>query len=204
MVNNLDTACSYLEIDGKVIGPHKPTYFIAEAGLNHNTDIKLAKKLIEEAHNCGADAVKFQDYRTEDFLSDSKLTYTYDSQGTKITETQWDIFKRYEPESSWWPQLKELCEKLNIAFFATPTSEDRVRDLVKTGVPLLKNGSDYLTHTPLLEYMGRTGVPVIASTGMADQQDVDDAVEAVAQGVGQIAVVHFDKLGVRKISVGCA
>ena len=193
-----------IKVGSRNIGMSMPCFVIAEVSLNHEGQLELAKELAVAAANSGADAVKFQDYRTEDFLSDSKLTYTYDSQGTKITETQWDIFKRYEPESSWWPQLKELCEKLNIAFFATPTSEDRVRDLVKTGVPLLKNGSDYLTHTPLLEYMGRTGVPVIASTGMADQQDVDDAVEAVAQGVGQIAVVHFDKLGVRKISVGCA
>ena len=164
------------------IGGEAPCFIAAEVSLNHNGDLELAKKCVEAAARAGADAVKFQTFRTEDFLFDRTLTYTYVSQGKEVTESQWDMFKRYEPEPSWWPQLKELCDKLGIVFFSTPTSEECVRDLLSVDVQLLKNGSDYLTHVPLLEFMGGTGIPVVVSTGMADTEDVDHAVAAVRRG----------------------
>ena len=171
-----------IRVGSREIGPGAPCFLVAEMGINHGGDLELAKKLVVAATKAGADAVKFQNYRTEDFLSNRTLTYTYRSQGREITESQWDMFKCYEPEPDWWPQLTQLCDDLGIVFFATPTSEARVRELLEVGAPLLKNGSDYLTHVPLLGYMGSTGVPVIVSTGMANQQDVDDAVAAVRRG----------------------
>lgn len=171
-----------VRVGSRKIGKGNPCFIVAEIGMNHNGDLKIAKNMIEAAVHAGADAVKFQNYRTEDFLSDQTLTYTYKSQGREITESQWDMFKRCEPQPDWLPQLKQLCDDLDVIFFATPTSEARVRELLEVGVPLLKNGSDYLTHIPLLEYMGSTGVPVIVSTGMANQQDIDDAVAAVRKG----------------------
>lgn len=173
---------STIRIGKRSVGDGQPCFLVAEVGINHNGDLDLAHRLINAAADAGADAVKFQNYRTEDFLSDRSLTYTYKSQGREITESQWDMFKRYESQPNWWPQLKQLCDDLGIVFFATPTSEARVHELLEVGAPLLKNGSDYLTHVPLLEYMGGTGVPVIVSTGMANQQDVDDAVAAVRRG----------------------
>jgi N,N'-diacetyllegionaminate synthase len=172
------------------IGPGHPCFLVAEIGINHNGDLDLAKTMIQAASAAGADAGKFQNYRTEDFLSDRSLTYTYTSQGRQVTESQWDMFKRYEPKSGWLEQLKCFCDERGIVFFSTPTSEEGVDDLMRVGVPLLKNGSDYLTHLPLLEHMGRTGVPVIVSTGMADQQDVDDAVRAVHKGRSPLMLMH--------------
>ncbi len=138
--------------------------------------------MVRAAAESGADAVKFQNYRTEDFVSDRGLTYTYISQGRTVTEPQWDLFKRCEMKAGWISELKALCDSLGVEFFSTPTSEDGVRELVEVGAPLLKNGSDYLTHTPLLEFMGATGIPVVISTGMADESDVDQAVRAVRRG----------------------
>ncbi|MCH8282372.1 MAG: N-acetylneuraminate synthase family protein [Chloroflexi bacterium] len=171
-----------IRIGDREIGAGVPCFLVAEIGINHNGDLELAKETVAAAAQAGADAVKFQNFRTEDFLSDRNLTYTYKNQGREITESQWDMFKRCEPPPEWWPDIKEQCDSLGIVFFSTPTSERGVDELVEVGAPLLKNGSDYLTHTPLLEYMGSTGIPVVVSTGMADQQDVDEAVAAVRRG----------------------
>ena len=172
----------WVDIPGRRIGDGSPCFLVAEIGINHNGDLGLARRLCEEAAKAGADGVKFQNYRTEDFLSDRSLTYTYRSQGELVTESQWEMFKRCEAGPGWLVELKHHCDRLGIAFFSTPTSAEGVGELVDAGAPLIKNGSDYLTHVPLLEDMGRTGVPVIVSTGMADLEDVDQAVAAVRRG----------------------
>ena len=171
-----------IHASGREIGPGRPCFLAAEIGINHNGDLALARELIGAAARAGADGVKFQNYRTEDFLSDRSLLLSYTSGGQRITEPQWDLFKRCELRPEWLAELKRLCDESGIAFFSTPTSELGVRELVEIGAALLKNGSDFLTHTPLLEYMGRTGIPVVVSTGMAETEDVDEAVAAVHGG----------------------
>ena len=145
-----------IRIGDHAIGSGSPCFLVAEIGINHNGDLELAKKTVAAAARAGADAVKFQNFRTEDFLYDKSLTYTYKSQGRDITESQWDMFKRYEPPPEWWPDIKGQCDSLGIVFLSTPTSERGVDELVQVGAQLLKNGSDYLTQTPILEYMGST------------------------------------------------
>lgn len=179
-----------IRVGNRLIGEGQPCFVVAEIGINHNGDFELATAMIEAAAKSGADAVKFQNYCTEDFLSDRTLNYTYKSQGREITESQWDMFKRCEPKADWLARLKSFCAERRIVFFSTPTSEEGVRNLVEIGIPLLKNGSDYLTHLPLLEYMGRTGVPTILSTGMADEQDIDDAVAAIRKGSSPLILLH--------------
>jgi N,N'-diacetyllegionaminate synthase len=179
-----------IRIGNRLVGPGQPSFLIAEIGLNHNGSYELATQSIEAAAKAGADAVKFQNYRTEDFLSDRTLTYTYISEGRTVTESQWDMFKRCEPPAEWLPRLMTFCEERGIVFFSTPTSQEGVDDLMKVKVAVLKNGSDYLTNLPLLEGMGRTGVPVIVSTGMADERDVDDAAAAVGKGSSPLVLMH--------------
>ena len=179
-----------IRIGAREIGVGSPCFLAAEIGINHNGDFERATRMVEEAARCGVDAVKFQNYRTEDFIEDRALTYTYRSQGREITESQWDMFKRCEPQRDWLGKLKRQCEGLGLVFFSTPTSVDGVRDLVELGVQLIKNGSDYLTHIPLLEYMGATGIAVVVSTGMADQTDVDNAVAAVLKGPSPLVLLH--------------
>lgn len=179
-----------IRIGDRLVGPNQPSFLIAEIGLNHNGSYELATASIEAAAKAGADAVKFQNYRTEDFLSDRTLTYTYVSEGREVTESQWDMFKRCEPKAEWLPRLMAFCQERGIVFFSTPTSQEGVEDLIKVNVGVLKNGSDYLTNLPLLEVMGRTGVPVIVSTGMADERDVDDAVAAVGKGTSPLVLMH--------------
>lgn len=180
-----------IPVEGRAIGAGQPCFIVAEIGINHNGDLELAKRMCDAAAAAGADAVKFQNYRTEDFLSDSSLMYTYRSRGVEITESQWEMFKRCEPPTEWADLLQQHCTAIGVTFFSTPTSIVGVDELVAAGSPLLKNGSDCLTHTPLLEAMGATGLPVIISTGMADAEDIDNAVEAVRRGgASPIILLH--------------
>jgi N,N'-diacetyllegionaminate synthase len=180
-----------IQAGAKYIGSEQPCFIAAEIGINHNGDMLLAKRMIDAAVDAGADAVKFQNYRTEDFLSDRALTYTYESQGKQVTEPQFDMFKRCELSV---PQLKELlqhCESRGVVFFSTPTGEDGIRDLMEAGAPLLKNGSDYLTHLPLIRSMARTGLPTILSTGMATLEEIADAVTAFREAGGtELLILH--------------
>lgn len=186
-----ETMIRPIRISGRTIGPEAPCFIAAEIGINHNGDLDLACEMVRAAAAAGADGVKFQNYSTEDFLADPTLTYTYLNQGKQISESQWDMFRRCELRPGWLASLAGLCETLGVVFFATPTSERGVRELVELRAPLIKNGSDYLTHTPLLEVMGSTGVPVVLSTGMADQHDIDEAVAAVRRGgPSEIILLH--------------
>jgi N-acetylneuraminate synthase/N,N'-diacetyllegionaminate synthase len=144
----------------------------------------LAHRCIDAAADAGADGVKFQNYRTEDFLSDRSLNYEYVSQGKTVVEPQYDMFKRCELVPAELGRLREHCEKRGVAFFSTPTSEEGIADLVRVGAPLLKNGSDYLVHVPLIRAMARTGLPTVLSTGMATIAEIDDAVRAFREAGG--------------------
>jgi len=154
-------------------------FIIAEVGLNHNGDYGLARDSIIAASEAGADAVKFQNFRTEDFLSDRSILHTYKDRGKVVTEPLFDICKRSEFRAEWLPDLNELCDELGIVFLSTPTSENGVDDLISCGVRFIKNGSDYLSHIPLLKYMALTNATIIISTGMAYQDEIDDAVNAI-------------------------
>lgn len=174
-----------IRIGNRLVGDGEPCFIVAEVGVNHNGNINLAHRLIDAAADAGADAVKFQNYCTEDFLVDCSLTYEYSSQGEIVRESQYDMFKRYELSQKALAELCEHCAKRNIVFFSTPTSEKGVDDLVRMGVPLLKNGSDYLVHLPLIRAMARSGVPTVISTGMATLAEIDDAVLAFREAAGK-------------------
>ncbi|MGO8998597.1 MAG: N-acetylneuraminate synthase family protein [Polyangiaceae bacterium] len=167
------------------IGPGRRCFIAAEVGINHNGDMDIARRAIEEAAAAGADAVKFQNYRTEDFLSDRTLTHAWtEADGTKHVESQFDMFRRCELSQAQLADLRAHCEDRGVVFFSTPTGEDGVRDLVRLGAPLLKNGSDYLVNLPLIRVMAGTGLPTILSTGMATLADIDDAVRAFREAGG--------------------
>jgi N,N'-diacetyllegionaminate synthase len=167
-----------VRVGKRLVGEGQPCFLAAEIGINHNGDMDLAHQSIDAAADAGADAVKFQNYRTEDFLPDHSLTHEYVSKGKTVVESQYDMFKRCElaPESL--RELRAHCDTRKVVFFSTPTSEEGLRELTEMGAALLKNGSDYLGHLPLIRAMARTGLPTVISTGMATSDDVKDAVEA--------------------------
>jgi N,N'-diacetyllegionaminate synthase len=167
-----------VRIGKRLVGEGQPCFLAAEVGINHNGEMNLAHRLIDAAAEAGADAVKFQNYRTEDFISDRSLTHEYVSQGKTVVESQYDMFKRCELAPGQLLELREHCDQRGVIFFSTPTSESGIQDLINLGAPLLKNGSDYLVHLPLIRAMARSGLPTVISTGMADANDIKDAVEA--------------------------
>lgn len=158
------------------IGSGNPCFVVAEIGINHNGDVNLARKEIDAAAEAGADSVKFQNYRTEDFIADRNLTYAYENNGKKIVESQYDMFKRCELDYEMLADLKAYCDKKSVVFHSTPTGMDGLADLLKLGTAVLKNGSDYLQHTPLIRAMGESGLPTALSTGMATKAEIETAV----------------------------
>lgn len=180
-----------VRIGRHLVGENQPCMTIAEVGINHNGDISLAHSSIDAAADAGACAVKFQNYRTEDFISDRSLTYDYVSQGTTVCELQYDMFKRCELAPHQLRELREHCDRRDVIFFSTPSSESGIEDLINLGVPLLKNGSDYLVHLPMIRAMAHSGLPTVISTGMAEEQDIRDAVEAFRGAGGkELILLH--------------
>jgi N,N'-diacetyllegionaminate synthase len=180
-----------VHVGKRLVGEGQPCFLVAEVGINHNGDMALAHRCIDAAADVGADALKFQNYRTEDFLSDRSLTYEYVSQGKKVIESQYDMFKRCELTPAALLELREHCERRGVVFFSTPSSIDGVADLVRVGVPILKNSSDCLMHLPLIRAMARTGIPTVLSTGMAAVADTADAVRVFREAGGkELILLH--------------
>ena len=167
-----------INIEGRLIGAGLPSFIVAEIGINHNGDLQLAKESIDAAAEAGVDSVKFQNYRTEDFVNNKSLMFTYKSQGKEYTESQYEMFKRCEIGLDELTLLKEHCDKRGVVFHSTPTSIQGLNDLVRIGTSVLKNGSDYLSHLKLVEAMGNTGTPTVLSTGMATATDIDESVRS--------------------------
>ena len=168
------------------------TFIIAEIGINHNGDVNMAKKMIDEAKKCGVNAVKFQTFKAEEFITDKTLTYTYKSQGREITESQIDMFKRYEFNKDEWKSVFDYCDKVGILGFTTPQNKsdlDFILDI--TDLELLKVGSDDLTNLPLLEYYASKNIPMIISTGMSYEKEVAHAILTIKDaGCEDLTVLH--------------
>lgn len=178
-----------IKIGNKFIGDNQKVYVVAEIGINHNGDMKLAKEMISAAKLSGADAVKFQNYFVEDFIIDRSIKYTYKSRGENITESQFDMFKRYELSFEQLKELKSFSDDIKIDFFSTPTSKMGIEHLKKLGVKILKNGSDFLQNLELIYAMAETGLPIILSTGMASLAQIDDAVRCFESAGGRDLVI---------------
>jgi N-acetylneuraminate synthase/N,N'-diacetyllegionaminate synthase len=192
-----------------VLEPGSRCLVAAEIGINHNGDLDLALATIDAAAEAGAHAVKFQNYRTEDFVSDRSLMYEYVSQDRTVRESQYEMFRRYELPREWLPILAEHCRLRRVMFFSTPTSGEGVADLVRVGAVVLKNGSDCLGNLPLVRSMAESGLPAILSTGMATLAEIDEAVRAFRGAGGrELVLLHCtssyptspDDVHLRKIS----
>ena len=181
-----------IQLENRFIGEGEPCFIIAEIGINHNGDINLAKKMIDEAIECGVDAVKFQVFKAEEFVSDLSSNYTYKSEGKAITEPMLDMFKRYEFEAEEWKEIFEYCKKKMIEFFVTPQNPSDL-DLVLSiiDIPAIKVGSDDLTNLELLEYYAKKNMPMIISSGMAYLSEIEDAINTIQDtGNKDLIILH--------------
>lgn len=178
------------EIAGRLIDGDTSPYCIAEVGINHNGNLDLAKQMIAVAKRAGADAVKFQTFKAEEFCGDPNQTFTYQSQGHSVTESMLEMFKRYEFTPAQWRELKAHCVAVGITFFSTPQNPDDFTLLQSIGVPAVKIGSDDFTNLPLIDLYARSGLPLILSCGMSDLADVHQALETAGWFAGnQVALL---------------
>lgn len=172
-------------IAGRVIGADQPPYCIAEVGINHNGDLDLALRMIDAAKAAGADAVKFQTFKAEEFCGDPQQMFTYQSQGQSVTESMLAMFQRYEFSPAQWQQVKAYCAQVGITFFSSPQNRSDLDLLLQIGVPAVKVGSDDFTNLPLLRSYAEAGLPLILSCGMSDLAEVHQALESVGWFAGQ-------------------
>lgn len=170
---------SNFSIEDREIGLDFPPYCIVEVGLNHNGSVDIAKKMINEAKKAGADAVKFQTFKAEEFCGDPEQLFTYKSQGKEITESMLEMFKRHELAPENWIQIKSYCDEVGITFFSTPQNASDLDILLDVGVPAIKIGSDDFSNLPLIKTYQKTGLPIILSCGMSNLAEVDQALSAV-------------------------
>ena len=166
------------DLKNKKDDPRQKVVIVAEIGINHNGDMDLARQSIIAAAEAGADSVKFQNYKTEDFITDRGLIFEYQSQGRTIKEPQYDMFKRCELSPDKLRFLMGECHSAGVLFHSTPTSVEGIKDLQNVGCNILKNGSDFLTNLRLIRAMGETGLKTVLSTGMATLSEIDNAVRA--------------------------
>lgn len=172
-------------------GRMKHVFVIAEAGVNHNGDIQIAKRLIDAAVEAGADAVKFQTFHTENIVCKTTQKAEYQLATTDQTETQFEMLKKLELTGQMHNELMEYCKKRNIMFLSTPFDVESVRYLVDLGLPILKIPSGEITNLPYLREIGKYHKKVILSTGMSSMDEVRTAVEVLREyGTDDITLLH--------------
>ena len=160
-------------IGDKRIGPGWEPFIIAEAGINHNGDLKRAKEMVLAAKAAKASAIKFQTFAAKDFIQDRNLMYTYTSQGKEITEPILDMFERCEFSPDEWRELKRFCDENELMFLSTPGNLSDLELLLSLGVKAIKVSSDDFVNIPLIRKYAAKGLPMILSCGMATEEEID-------------------------------
>src|SRR3954470_7471319 len=173
-----------ITIGQREIGPERPCFIIAEAGINHNGDVKLAAELVDAAAEAGADAIKIQTHFPEHEMLRGGATAAY------VGESLFDLLTRTAVSRDDHFTLRDLAKKRGIIFLSTPFSREAADFLETVGVPAFKTGSGELTHVPLQQHIARKGKPMIISTGMSTPEEIDRTVQAVRAIGTPFALMH--------------
>lgn len=169
------------------------TFIIAEAGVNHNGSLELAKKLIDAAVDAGADAVKFQTFKADKLVSRGAQKAEYQKQTTSKGESQYDMIKKLELNELAHRELFRCCNEKQVMFLSTPFDLDSIELLNGLGMQVFKIPSGEITNLPYLRHVGCLGKEVIISTGMSDLREVEDALNMLVQAgtdKEKITVLH--------------
>ena len=172
-------------------------FIIAEAGVNHNGSIKLAKKLIDVAAEAGADAVKFQTFKAKNLLSKNAKKAEYQKQTTDSGESQFDMIKKLELDIDTHKELILYCRDKKIMFLSTPFDHDSIDMLHSLGLEIFKIPSGEITNLPYLRRIGRLNKKIILSTGMADIGEIEDALDVLTKSgtkKDNITVLHANTM----------
>lgn len=179
-----------ITIGTKKVGPGEPVFIIAEAGVNHNGDIALARKLVDAAAAAGADAVKFQTFTAETLVTKDAAQCDYQVTNTGKKESQYDMLKRLELSPAAHYELKQYADQRGIIFLSTPFNEADA-DFLEGLVPAYKIPSGEVTNLPYLSHIAKKQKPMILSTGMSTLAEVQEALAAIYQtGNQNVIVLH--------------
>ena len=168
-------------------------FIIAEAGVNHNGSIELAKKLIDVAVEAGADAVKFQTFKADNLVSKSAQKADYQKKNTGNDDSQYQMLKKLELDKSAHEVIISYCKNKKIMFLSTPFDHESIDLLNNFDMPIFKIPSGEITNLPYLRHIGQLGKDVILSTGMSTLKEIEDALEVlVSSGIvkEKITVLH--------------
>jgi len=159
---------------------NKPnTIIIAEAGVNHNGSIAVAKKMIVAAAEAGVDLVKFQTFTAETLLIETAEKANYQKNLTEKNESQFEMIKKLELDYAAHKELIKYCGKKNIQFLSTPFDHDSIDLLADLNIPFYKIPSGDITNLPYLRHVGRMGKPIVMSTGMSTLEEVQVAMDVI-------------------------
>jgi len=165
-------------IGNKIINKNSPVFVIAEIGLNHNGKLEIAKKLIEAAKESGADAVKFQTYKTENFVHPI------------YGKTQYEILKKYELSFEKFKELKEFADKIGIIFLSSPFDFESVDFLYKIGVKAFKIASSELSNLYFVKYISSKELPMFISTGLHNYYEIKKSLTQIEKINKKIILLH--------------
>lgn len=170
---------SALEIGTRRVGPQHPCFIIAEAGVNHNGNLELARQLIDVAVRAGADAVKFQTFKAERIAVPDAPKAKYQLYATDGSESQLEMLRRLELSEGAHKELSAYCQRREILFMSAPFDEESADFLAELGVLVFKIPSGELTNLPFLRHVALHSKPMIISTGMSTLDEVQEAVRTV-------------------------
>jgi len=166
-------------------------FIIAEAGVNHNGDIRTAYKLIDAAFDAGCDAVKFQTWITDKVYSaDKSIKPDYQQLTTSSEESEYQTIKNLELSYDQFVDLKEYCDKVGILFFSTPDEEQSADFLKGLDVDIIKTASQDVTNIPFLSYVSKLEIPVIYSTGACNLTELVEGYSAIQNNNNNVIVLH--------------
>jgi len=166
-------------------------FIIAEAGVNHNGSIKTAKKMIDRAAECGADAIKFQTFKSENLVSKTAKKAEYQINNTSNYDSQFIMLKKLELSFDSFKELNVYCKSKNILFLSTPFDMESIEFLESIDMNIWKIPSGEITNLPYLIKIANTRKSVIMSTGMSNTDEIEEAVKLLKNnGAGEIKLLH--------------
>lgn len=166
-------------------------YIIAEAGVNHNGSLEIAKKMVDAVREAGADAIKFQTFKAENIVTKNASRAEYQVKNTGEDASQYSMLKKLELSYDDFLELKAYCDVSGIEFLSTPFDLESIAFLQELGIRFLKIPSGEITNFPYLRKIGQTCMPVIMSTGMSTLEEVGDAIGVLREyGSSDISLLH--------------